>query len=161
MKTSLKIFLLAAAIVMMSGCSAQKRAERHMRKAVALCPELVQLKAHTIDTTLTAPGFADCAVVPLPNAGETIYTSTDHGTVMVSRHNTDSALRVAFVAAPQKVRYTDSFSYSQVAMPDNEPRQSESVWKWVFCITVGVLIGMVLLLIISLKAKIYEVDKNT
>ena len=120
MKTSLKIFLLPVVLVVMGGCSAQQRAERHVRKAVALCPELVQVKAHHIDTVLTAPGFADMARVPLPQvlAGDTIYTATQHGTVVVSLSDTDSSLRVGFVAAPQEVRYRDTLHYSQVAVSD-------------------------------------------
>lgn len=34
MKTSLKIFLLAVALIVMNGCSAQRRAERLVRRAV-------------------------------------------------------------------------------------------------------------------------------
>ena len=65
MKTLLKTLLLCAALAVMSGCSAQRRAERHVRKAVALCPELVQAKAHPIDTALTVPAWADCTTLPL------------------------------------------------------------------------------------------------
>lgn len=117
MKTSLKIFLLAAALIVMTGCSAQKRAERHIRKAVALCPELVQLKAHPIDTVLTVPGFADVTTVPMEAIlqYDTIYAATDHGTVVVSLSQSDSSLRVGFVAVPQKVSYHDTVRLAQVA----------------------------------------------
>lgn len=79
MKTSLKIFLLAVALIVMNGCSAQRRAERLVRRAVALCPELVQVKAHPIDTVLTAPGFADMARVPLPPGACRRHPLCGHG----------------------------------------------------------------------------------
>lgn len=116
MKTSLKILFFAVALIVMSGCSAQKRAQRHIRKAVALCPELVQLKAHIVDTTLYAPAFADMAAVPLAAvlSHDTLYAATTHGTVVVSLRKADSVLRVGFVAAPQTIRYRDTISYAQV-----------------------------------------------
>ena len=118
MKTSLKILLLCVALVAMTACSAQRRAERRVRRAVALCPELVQTKAHPIDTVLTAPAFADCATVPLQTVleGDTLYAATDHGTVVVSLRQSDSALRVGFVAAPQRVHYRDTVRYAQVVV---------------------------------------------
>ena len=147
MKTSLKIFLLAAALIMMSGCSAQRRAERHMRKAVSLCPELVQLKAHPIDTVLTVPGFADVTTVPMEAVlqYDTIYAATDHGTVVVSLSQSDSSLRVGFVAVPQKVSYHDTVRLAQVAF---ETKTGEShgtrFWPgfliWIFGIGVGLWI---------------------
>lgn len=122
MKTSLKIAFLTVALVAMTGCSAQRRAERMVRRAVNLCPELVQLKAHTIDTVLTAPAFTDMAVVPLTQVltADTIYAATDHGTVVVSLRQSDSALRVGFVAAPQEVHYRDTLRYRQVAVSDSQ-----------------------------------------
>lgn len=145
MKTSLHIFLLAAAMATLPACSAQKRAERHMRKAVALCPELVQLKAHPIDTVLTVPGFIDMATVPL-NAvmnHKTVYAATPHGTVVVSVSDTDSSLRIGFVAAPQKYRYQDTLRYSQVTLSSQPAKEvTGSFWDsldfWMFCILIGI-----------------------
>lgn len=159
MKTSLKIFLLAAALSVMSGCSAQRRAERHMRRVVALCPEMVQVKAHPIDTVLTAPGYADCAIVPLADVleGYTVYSPTDHGTVIVKLRPTDSTLRVGFVAAPIPVRYQDTINYSQVIVPDTKEKDGKgSAWIWMGCILLGIVIGFVSLMFIALKAKIKE-----
>lgn len=159
MKTSLKIFLLAAALAVMTGCSAQRRAERHIRKAVALCPELVQVKAHPIDTVLTAPGFADATRVPLTKAlsGETIYAATPHGTFAVSLSQPDSSLRVGFVAAPQKIHYSDNQQYSQVVIPESGvTRHSGNAWMVIGCILLGIIIGFVVLFWIALKAKIVE-----
>lgn len=143
MKTSLKIFLLAAALIVMNGCSAQRRAERLVRRAVALCPELVQVKAHPIDTVLTAPGFADMARVPLPRvlAGDTLYAATDHGTVVVSLSDTDSSLRVGFVAAPQKIRYKDQVEIAQVAIEPTPQARGKAFWSHFALVLLGTGIG--------------------
>lgn len=143
MKTSLKIFLLAVALIVMNGCSAQKRAERHIRKAVALCPELVQVKAHPIDTVLTTPGFADMARVPLPQvlAGDTLYAATDHGTVVVSLSQSDSSLRVGFVAAPQKIRYKDQVELPQVVIEPTSQARGKAFWSHFALVLLGTGIG--------------------
>ena len=160
MKTSLKIFLLAVAMAAMPACSAQKRAERHVRKAVALCPELVQVKAHPIDTVLTAPGYADCTLVPMGEVlkGKTIFAATNHGTVVVGPIQADSTLRVGFIAAPQKVRYQDTISYSQVAVVTDPQagHRSAAVWRSICFTLLGVVIGFVALIVIVLKSKIVD-----
>ncbi len=160
MKTSLKIFLLAAGLIVMIGCSAQKRAERHMRKAVALCPEMVQVKAHPIDTVLTAPGYADCTTVPLMEVlqGKTVYAPTDHGTVVV-KLRPDSTLKVGFVAPPIPVRYQDTINYCQVIFPDTKEKDgkgSACAWIWMGCILLGIVIGFLSLMFIALKARLHE-----
>ena len=143
MKTSLKIFLLAVALIVMNGCSAQRRAERLVRRAVALCPELVQVKAHPIDTVLTAPGFADMARVPLPQvlAGDTLYAATDHGTVVVSLSDTDSSLRVGFVAAPQKIRYKNQVEIPQVVIEPTPQARGKAFWSHFALVLLGTGIG--------------------
>lgn len=146
MKTSLKIFLLAVALVAMGGCSAQRRAERQVRRAVALCPELVQVKAHLIDTVVTAPAFADCATLPIGQvlSGGTVYAATDHGTFVVSVSDTDSSLRVGFVAAPQKVHFTDTVRYARVVVPEPAKQRSNSPWQGVALGLSGIGVGVVL-----------------
>lgn len=158
MKTSLKIFLLAVALAVMPACSAQKRAEKHLRKAVALCPELVQVKAHPIDTVLTAPGYADCARFPMSEVMKktTIYAPTDHGTVIVKLLPDDSTLRVGFVAAPIPVRYQDTISYAQVVAPVAIEKAKGSAWMVIGCILLGIVIGIVALFWIALKVKVIE-----
>lgn len=143
MKTSLKIALLAVALIVMNGCSAQRRAERLVRRAVALCPELVQVKAHPIDTVLTAPGFADMARVPLPQvlSGDTLYAATDHGTVVVSLSQSDSSLRVGFVAAPQKIRYKDQVEIAQVAIEPTPQARGKAFWSGFALVLLGTGIG--------------------
>lgn len=160
MKTSLKIILLAAALIVMTGCSAQKRAERHVRKAVSLCPELVQVKAHPIDTVLTVGPWADCTVVPMGDlvAGETLYTATPHGTIVVSLRKADSTLRVGFIAAPQRIRYQDTVSLSQVVVPIDADAEADatSVWRGAGLVLLGIVAGFVILIVIALKVKIVE-----
>ena len=144
MKTSTKIFLLAVALIVMNGCSAQKRAERHVRKAVALFPELVQLKAHPIDTVLTVPGFADVTTVPMEAVlrYDTIYAATDHGTVVVSLSQSDSSLRVGFVAVPQRIRYLDTVQLQQVVVEEKPKTASNrGLWEGVVFLLLGFGIG--------------------
>lgn len=157
MKASLKISVFLVALVVMSGCSAQKRAERHVRKAVALCPELVQTKARPIDTVLTVPGFADCTGVSLESILEldTIFEATNNGTFVISLNPADSVLRVGFIAAPQKVHYRDTLSYAQVVMPKTIKEYS---WKNSFlgdflAGTICVLAGFFLAAYLILKKK--------
>lgn len=157
MKTSLKIFLLAVALIVMSGCWAQRRAERHIRKAVALCPEMVQTKAHPIDTVLTAPGYADCTAVAMGEVlkGQTLYAPTNHGTIVVKLLPTDSVLRVGFVAAPQPVRYRDTISYAQVVTgtnPKAEPKAAK-VWRSIGFTLLGIIAGIFLVIVVALKTK--------
>ena len=142
MKHFLYIIVIA---VTLTGCSAQKRAERHMRKAVALCPELVQMTAHPIDTVLTAPGFADACGVPLDKVlkGDTLYAATDHGTVVVSLSQSDSSLRVGFVAAPRKIRYQDSVKLPQVVVTAKQEEKGH-FWQDFFLWLSGIVLGAAL-----------------
>lgn len=142
MKRLLSILVL---VLILTGCSAQKRAERHMRKAVALCPELVQLKAHPIDTVLTVPGFADVTTVPMEAVlqYDTIYAATDHGTVVVSLRQSDSALRVGFVAAPQKIHFTETIPYAQVVFKDTSEQQKRGFWRGFAWCFLGICLGIV------------------
>ena len=149
MKTSLKILALFVALATMTACSAQRRAERHLRKAVALCPELVQVKAHPIDTVLTAPGFADVAAFPLASLvqGDTLYAATAHGTVVVSLCQSDSTLRAGFVAAPQEIRYKDTLRYARVepARLEVVPKENEFFGEFItglFCILLGFVLAV-------------------
>ena len=158
MKTSLKILLLVVAIVVMNGCSAQKRAQRQVRRAVGRCPELVQVKAHLIDTFLTAPTFADVATVPMATVAtyDTIYAATPHGTVVVSLSQSDSSLRVGFVAAPQNIHYRDTIEYAQVVIePKPQSAAVEGFWAYFIAFTSGLgAVAVLFLLIRFLRKKI-------
>ena len=146
MKTSLKIAVLCVALATMTACSAQRRAERLVRRAVALCPELQQMKAHTIDTVLTTPVWADCARVPLPKVlqGDTVYAATDHGTVLVSMCQSDSTLRVGFVAAPQTIHYKDTVELPQVAIEPAKAKRGASFWSHFALALFGIGLGVAL-----------------
>ena len=157
MKTLLKTLLLCAALAVMSGCSAQKRAERHVRKAVALCPELVQAKAHPIDTALTVPAWADCTTVPLNPVldGGTLYAPTTHGTVVVSLRKADTVLRVGFVAAPQTIRYRDTVRYAQVASvaPKASSARTRTFWSDFGFVMLGVVTAVICLFALAVCGK--------
>jgi hypothetical protein len=146
MKRFLSIIILAVAL---TGCSAQRRAERHVRRALELCPELAQAKARPIDTTLLAPTFADAASIPLAEAlaGETVYAATDHGTVVVSLSQPDSSLRVGFVAAPQPVRYRDTIRWRELDPAKLQPEKADGgnhFWSDLALWIIGIGMGMVL-----------------
>ena len=143
MKKSLKIAFLAVALVLMTGCSAQRRAERMVRRAVNLCPELVQMKAHPIDTVLTAPAFADMVALHVAKvmSGDTLYAATDHGTVVVSLRQADSVLRVGFIASPQEIHYRDTLRYQQVVVNTTEAKRT-AFWSHVALWLVGIGLGM-------------------
>lgn len=143
MKTSLKILAFVVALAAMTACSAQKRAERQVRKAVALCPELVQVKAHPVDTVLTAKGFVDVTHVSLPELlhGDTTYAAAEHGTVVVNFNPADSTLRVGFVAMPQKVHYQDTLRYQQVVLGPKADKRS-TFWSHFALCLVGFVVGI-------------------
>lgn len=144
MKTSLKIAVLFVALATMTACSAQRRAERLVRRAVALNPELVQAIAHPFDTVITMPGYADVVELPVREIyrHDTIYAATTHGTVVVSLRQPDSALRVGFVAAPQEIHYQDTVLVPQVVVPDKPKAASNrSLWEGVIFLLLGVVIG--------------------
>lgn len=126
MKTTLKISVFLVALFLLSGFSAQKRAERHIRKAVALCPELVQTTAHPIDTVLTVQGFADATYIPLHDvmSGDTLYKATEHGTFIVNMDKHTNEIRVGFIAAPRSVRLTDTVHYAKLSYTKETPGPS-------------------------------------
>ena len=138
-----RLFSILVLVLILTGCSAQRRAERHVRRALELCPTLAQTKARPIDTTLLAPAFADMVRVPVPQAlsGETVYAATEHGTVVVSLRQSDSALRVGFVAAPQKIRYKDQVEIAQVAIEPTPQARGKAFWSHFALVLLGTGIG--------------------
>ena len=154
MKTALKTAILIVALATMTACSAQRRAEKHMRKAVALCPTLVQTKARSIDAVLTAPGFADVAVLPLSDLmrGDTLYAATDHGTVVVSQCRSDSTLRAGFVAAPREIHYQDTVHYAQVVVEATRPKPKDTAGRHLGWVVLGMCAGMGICLYLFAKS---------
>lgn len=130
-----------------TACSPQKKAARHVRKAVELCPELVQVTVRHIDTVLTAPGFGDVTTIPLEKvmSGDTLYSATDHGTFVVNIIPDDSTLRVGFIAAPQPVHYRDTLRYEQVVLDETLINGKRISTGGIFALClVGVLLGVIL-----------------
>lgn len=126
MKNFLKTSLIIALCLTLTACSVQKRAERHIRKAVALCPELVQTTAHPIDTVLTVQGFADATYIPLLDvmSGDTLYKATEHGTFIVNMDKRTNEIRLGFIAAPRSVRLTDTVHYAKLSYTKETPGPS-------------------------------------
>lgn len=120
MKTSLKIILITLVLAVMTGCSMQRRAERHIRRAVELCPELAQKKAHAIDTMISVSGYTDIVIVPVPEvlASDALSIETDNGTFTLEFHGADSTLEIGFTADPTEIHYRDTIQYSQVVVPE-------------------------------------------
>lgn len=147
MKLSLKLFLLAVAIIVMNGCSTQQRAERRVRRAVELCPELVQVKAHHIDTDITVPAFTDRVSVPfgLLLAGDSVTAKTDNGSVTAKIDKETGMLDVTYDANETSVHYSDSVSYSQVVIREKKP-DSAGFWSAFSAWIVGAAIGLSLVL---------------
>ncbi|MBR3711113.1 MAG: hypothetical protein IKM99_09170 [Bacteroidales bacterium] len=149
MKTSIKTFIIVFAMAMLPACSVQKRADRHIRRAVELCPDLVQMKAHPIDTFLSVPGYTDIARVPIDKVFEddAIFVGTEHGMITLSMDKTDSTLTVAFSAAPSEIRYRDTVNYSQVVLAKEQKQAKEWSFKnWLATLVCGLCIGAAFIL---------------
>lgn len=159
MKNFLKTSLIIALCLTLTACSVQKRAERHIRKAVALCPELVQTTAHPIDTVLTVQGFADATYIPLHDilSGDTLYKATEHGTFLVSMDRKTSEIRVGFIAAPRHVRLTDTVHYAQVAYMPHAQQAAKGTPAWV--VFVGIIVGVAVGIIVIVYVFLYKVSK--
>lgn len=153
MKLSCRLLILAISIFAMVSCSAQRRAQRRVRRAVEQCPELVQMKAHTFDTVLSVSGFADCTVIPLADvmSSDTIYAATDHGTVVVSLRRADSALRVGFVAAPTEYHYQDTINYAQVVVEPEPEKGVGGFWNGFAILIFGLGLGAALCFYLLIK----------
>lgn len=150
MKNVIKILLMVMTIALMNGCSAQKRAERHIRRAVELCPDLVQMTAHPIDTFLGVPGYTDIARVPMSEVlGPDIFSvETEHGTFTIGLNENDSTFEIGFTADPTEIHYQDTVQHPQVILPEPEARKERS-FKWLALLLFGVIVGMVLYVYLS------------
>lgn len=77
---------------------------------------------------------------------------------MVSVSNTDSSLRIGFVAAPQRVRHRDTIHYSQVTLPSQPAKEvKRPLWDtlstWLFGILVGIGICLYIYLFKTTKTQ--------
>ncbi len=157
MKTSIKILFLAVIMAAISACSAQKRAERHIRRAVELCPEMVQLTAYPIDTFLSVPGYTEQVLVPLTavmDKGETFVEATEHGTFTVNFIREDSTLCIDYVSDSQQIYFNDTLKYQSVVI---NPKPPEKGW---FDGLGERLAEWITFLIIGMSAAFYLIFKN-
>lgn len=131
MRRTLAIVVLCLA---MAGCSAQKRAEKHLRRAVELCPELAQMTARPIDTVFTVSLEVDRCTIPLAPmlTGDTIRTRTEQGT-FVTYIGHDS-LEVSYEANPVEVVFQDTIQFKQIT-PKTPKKTHET-----FCSTLAKII---------------------
>lgn len=138
-----KILLLAAVAILMNGCCSLKRAERRVQRLAEQYPELVQMKAHPIDTFLGVPVFSDTASLRIPaHRGDTIVAETENGTFTAYLDAADTTqLQVVFESAPAELHYQDTIKYSQVVI-EPEPSKSHS-WKFPVGFVVGIFFALV------------------
>ncbi len=154
MRTISKFFIIVIGAVAMAvatvSCSAQYRAQRHIRRAMELCPELVQMKAYPIDAFLSVPGYTDIARVPMSEVlgSDSFSIETDHGTFNMGFNESDSTFEIGFTADPTEVHYQDTINHNQVVI---QPVEDEGVgfWNgvaiWIFGIGLGVSLAIWLL----------------
>lgn len=115
----LRTVAIVALCLAMAGCSVQRRAERRVLRLAEQYPELVQMKAHPIDTFLGVPVFSDTARLRLPvHVGDTFEESTPHGTFTAFIDDDDTTkLQVIFESVPTELHYQDTIQYRQVVIP--------------------------------------------
>lgn len=126
MRRTLAIVVLCLA---MAGCSAQKRAEKHLRRAVELCPEWVQPQAHPIDTVFTLASPPDSCLLPIAPLmnGHTVTVSGQNGTF--TAHADTAAIAIAYRPDTLSYRYTDTVWLPQVAVAETEtPAKRRIPW---------------------------------
>lgn len=145
MKTSVKIILFAVTLALMTGCSAQWRAQRHLRRAVELCPVLEQKQARVIDTFLGVPVYTDAGIVPMRAlfGGEPVTAKTDHGTFVLSVHDADGTLSFSFTPDASEIHYQDTLQFSQIVYPKEDPKPSWNgrvVLLWIIGVGCGVIL---------------------
>lgn len=143
MRRTLAIVVLCLA---MAGCSAQRRAERHIRRAVELCPEWVQTTARPIDTVFTLASPPDSCLLPIAPLmnGHTITVSGQNGTF--TAHADTSAIAVAYRPDTLSYRYTDTVWLPQVTVAETEtPAKRQGAWHTAWLAAFGVVLGFALL----------------
>lgn len=143
MKRLLKIFVLAMTLVVTASCSAQYRAQRHMRRAIELCPGLVLKQSHMVDTFLPVPSFTDHAEMPFGAVllGDTVTANTDHGKVTVIVDREEGLLHMDFSVDEQQIHYSDTVEYSQVVVQEDKTG-GNNFWSVFSGWLVGAAIGI-------------------
>ena len=143
MRRTLAIVVLCLA---MAGCSAQKRAEKHLRRAVELCPELTQMTARPIDTVFTLASPPDSCLLPIAPliGGHTITINGQNGTF--TAHADTSAIAISYRPDTILYRYTDTVWLPQVTVTETAPpAKRQGAWRTACLAAFGVVLGFALL----------------
>ena len=140
MRRTLAIVVLCLAL---AGCSAQRRAERKVRRAVELCPELVQLKAHPIDTVFTLAALPDSCRVPIVALRQDapLAIRVAHGTF--TAHADTAEISIAYFPDTLSYRYTDTVWLPQVVVAEPAPPAKRKI-HWGACAFWAVLVAALL-----------------
>lgn len=134
----LRTVAIVALYLAMAGCSVQRRAERHLRRAVELCPELMQTKAHPIDTVFTLASPPDSCLLPIAPliGGHTITINGQNGTF--TAHADTSAIAIAYRPDTILYRYTDTVWLPRVVVEGRgETEQDEDRNMWLMLLVCG------------------------
>lgn len=102
--------------MLLVGCRSVKLAERRVRRIAYDYPELVQVRAHTIDTFFAVPVKADIASLPMRyiETGSTVKKETPSGKFTVQLDG--DSLMVAYTSAADTIRFRDTLHYAQVVV---------------------------------------------
>lgn len=134
----LRAIAIVALCLAMAGCSAQRRAQRKVRRAVELCPELVQMKAHHIDTVLTLASLPDGCRLPIAalHQADTLTIRASHGTF--TAHADTAEISVAYFPDTLSYRYADTVWLPQVVVEPQAKHPERHHWKLLAGFVLGV-----------------------
>jgi len=147
MKNLLKTAIVFSILLVTVSCSTQRMAERKIRRALELCPQLEIKRAYLIDTFLAVPAFTEHVEVPIATVlrGDTVVAQTEHGQIVVVLDKEDGTLHIDYSIDEQPFHYTDSISYSEVVVTE-EKRTGEKFWNMFFSWLIGAGFGGTLVL---------------
>ena len=128
-------------VLLLGGCRSVKRAERRIRRIAEDYPELVQMKAHPIDTFLAVPVKADIAVLPILSiiTGEIVKKKTPSGTFTAQLEG--DSLLIAYTSGKDSIRYIDTIRYSQVVVSSGRQESERREMARQAIIAFGVFLG--------------------
>lgn len=151
----LRAIAIVALCLAMAGCSVQRRAERHLRRAVELCPELVQAKAHPIDTVLALAPPPDGCLLPIAalHQADTIAVRAQNGTF--TAHADSAAITVTYRPDTLSYRYADTVWLPQVVVEPQAKHPERHRWKFL----VGFIIGVGFTLAVIYAALMLDMRK--
>ena len=140
------VIALLVLCLALAGCSAQRRAERKVRRAVELCPELVQLKAHPIDTVFTLAALPDSCRVPIVALRQDAPLAIRAAHGIFTAHADTAEISIAYFPDTLSYRYTDTVWLPQVTVTETEtPAKRQGAWRTACLAAFGVVLGFALL----------------